>query len=115
MKRVEIHTKYEFVRPILDALSAVGVGGVTVLQVRGRGKNAVPAVRGLRGTAKFVVDFNTRDLIYTIVDDSQTDAVINAVVDTVKNQDMEAFGKIFITNIEEAVDLTNGERGIKAL
>jgi len=115
MKRIEIHTKHEFMRPILDALTKVGVGGLTVTQVRGRGKNAIPVVRGLRGSAKFVADFNTRNLIYTIVNDDQTDAVIDAVLDAVKDQEIEAFGKIFVTNIEEAVDLTTGERGIKAL
>ena len=54
-------------------------------------------------------------MIYTIVNDDQTDAVIDAVLDAVKDQDIEAFGKMFVTNIEEAVDLTTGERGIKAL
>ncbi len=115
MKRVEIHTKYEFITPILDSLKKVGVGGVTVLRVRGRGKNPVPVVRGLRGTAKFIADFNSRDLIYTIVDDSQVEDVIKAVLGAVKEQDLEPFGKIFVTNIEEAVDVTTGERGIKAL
>jgi nitrogen regulatory protein PII len=38
MKRIEVHTKHEFMRPILDALTKVGVGGLTVTQVRGRGK-----------------------------------------------------------------------------
>jgi nitrogen regulatory protein P-II 1 len=115
MKRVEIHTKTEFMRPILDALTKVGVGGLTVTQVRGRGKNAVPVVRGLRGSAKFVADFNVRNLIYTIVNDEQTDSVIDAVLGAVQGQEIEAFGKVFVTNIEEAVDLTTGERGIKSL
>jgi nitrogen regulatory protein P-II 1 len=115
MKRIEVHTKHEHMRPILDALTKVGVGGLTVTQVRGRGKNEVPVVRGLKGSAKFVADFNTRNLIYTIVNDDQADAVVDAVLEAVKNNELEAFGKMFITDIVEAVDLTTGERGIKAL
>ena len=62
-----------------------------------------------------MADFNTRNLIYTIVNDDQADAVVDAVLEAVKNNELEAFGKMFITDIVEAVDLTTGERGIKAL
>ena len=115
MKRIEVHTKTEHMRPILNALKRVRVGGVTVTQVRGRGQNEIPVVRGLRGSAKFVADFNTRNLIYTIVNDEQAEQVIKAILDAVQNEDTEAFGKIFITNIEDAVDLASGKRGIQAL
>ncbi len=115
MKRIEIHTKTEHTRPILNALKKVGVGGLTVAQVRGRGQTDIPVVRGLRGSAKFVADFNTRNLIYTIVNDDQTEKVIQSILAAVQNDETEAFGKIFITNIEDAVDLSTGKRGTNAL
>jgi nitrogen regulatory protein P-II 1 len=115
MKRIEVHIKTEHTRPILNALKKVGVGGLTVAQVRGRGQTAVPAVRGLRGSAKFVADFNTRNLIYTIVNDDQTEKVVKAILEAVQNEEIEAFGKIFITNIEDAVDLATGKRGTNAI
>lgn len=115
MKRIEVHTKHEHVNPILDAMKKAGVGGLTVAQVRGRGRNDVPSVRGVRGSAKFVVDFNTRTLVYTIVNDSDKEKVVNAILDAVQTQDDEPFGKIFITNIEEAIDPASGDRGINAL
>lgn len=115
MKRIEVHTKHEHINPILDAMKRSGVGGLTVAQVRGRGKNTVPSVRGVRGSAKFVVDFNTRSLIYTIVNDEEKDKVINAILEAVQTQDEEPFGKIFVTDVEEAIDLASGKTGKNAL
>ena len=80
MKRIDVHTKSEDVRVIAEALKKIGVGGITVAQVRGRGSSDVPIVSGLRGTAKFAADFNTRSLIYTIVDDSKSDQVISDIL-----------------------------------
>lgn len=115
MKRIEVHTKHEHINPILDAMKKAGVGGLTVAQVRGRGRNEIPSVRGLRGSAKFVVDFNIRSLVYTIVNDEDKDKVVDAILQAVHAEDDEPFGKIFVTHVEEAVDLTTQKRGADAL
>ena len=115
MKKIETHTKNEFMRPILDTLNKIGVGGITVERVRGKGQSNLQMVRGLRGSAKFVAVFNSRIVIYTIVNDDQVENIVKAILDVVKTEDIEAFGKIFITNIEDAVDLSTGKRGIGAI
>ena len=115
MKKVEIHTKNEFMKSILDALKKMEVGGITVEQVRGRGQSDLQMVRGLRGTAKFVAIFNSRNLIYTIVNDDKVERIVKTVLDIVQKDDIESFGKIFITNVEDAVDLSTGKRGTDAI
>ena len=115
MKKIETHTKNEFMRPILDTLNKIGVGGITVEKVRGKGQSNLQMVRGLRGSAKFVAVFNSRIVIYTIVSDDQVEKIVKVILDVVKNEDVEAFGKIFITNVEDAVDLSTGKRGISAI
>jgi nitrogen regulatory protein PII len=57
MKRIEIHTKHEFMRPILDALTKVGVGGLTVTQVRGRGKNTISSSKRVKRISKICSRF----------------------------------------------------------
>ena len=115
MKKIEIHTKNEYMKPILDSLKKIGVGGITVEKVRGRGQSDLQMVRGLRGTAKFVAVFNSRNLIYTIVNDDIVEKTVNAVLDAVKKEDTETFGKIFITDVEDAVDISTGKRGTDAI
>jgi nitrogen regulatory protein PII len=62
-----------------------------------------------------VAVFNSRIVIYTIVSDDQVEKIVKVILDVVKNEDVEAFGKIFITNVEDAVDLSTGKRGISAI
>ena len=115
MKRIEVHTKIEHLKPILDALKKIGVSGITVAQVRGRGSAEPPMISGLRGTVKYAADFNTRNLIYTIVEDSKSEEVIQAILNAVDSGGDKVFGKIFVTPIEDAIDLGTGLRGAAAL
>jgi nitrogen regulatory protein PII len=115
MKKIEIHTKNEHMKPILDTLERMEVGGITVEQVRGKGQSDLPRVRGLRGSAKFVSIFNSRNVIYTIVNDDKVEKIVKAILDVVQSEDTEPFGKIFITNVEDAVDLATGKRGASAI
>jgi nitrogen regulatory protein P-II 1 len=115
LKRIDILTKSEHVRQIADALKKIGVGGVTVVQVRGRGSSEVPIISGLRGTAKFVADFNSRNLIYTIVDDSNAEEVISTILGTVESTGEKGMGKIFVTPVDDAIDLGTKSRGTDAL
>ncbi len=115
MKRVEVHTKIELLRPILNALKKIGVSGITVAQVRGRGSSEPTMISGLRGTAKYAADFNIRNLIYTIVEDSKSEEAIQAILKAVDSGGEKVFGKIFVTPIEEAIDLGTGRRGSEAL
>ena len=115
MKRIDVHTKIEHRRPILNALKKIGVGGITVTRVRGRGSSELTMISGLRGTVRYAADFNTLNLIYTIVEDSKSEEAIQAILKAVDSDGTKVSGKIFVTSIEDAIDLRTGHRGSDAL
>lgn len=63
MKRIEAIIATEKVSAVNDALKKVGVGGVTVVEGKGRGAGRREEVSGARGTARFVRSF-TLELVY---------------------------------------------------
>lgn len=111
MKRIEVHTKTQHQRPILYALKKIGVGGITVIRARGRGSVEPPMISGLRGTARYVADFNPRTLIYTVVEDSKSEEAIQAILNVIDSEGDKVHGKIFVTHIEDVIDLRTGSRG----
>ena len=97
---------------VREALSEVGVSGITVTEVKGFGrqKGHTELYRG----AEYVVDFLPKIKVETAVADEQLDAVIEAVqraAGTGKIGD----GKIFVTALEQVIRIRTGEVGADAL
>ena len=114
MKRVEVIVKPEKVRHILDALKETGVGGVTVTSVKGQGRESRPMLRGARGAALYTAEYNPMTSLITIIDDHMVDNVILAIKSAL-TEGTKADGKVFISTIDEAIDLESGCRGPSAL
>lgn len=97
---------------VKDALDALGVGGLTVTEVRGfgrqRGKSEV-----YRG-AEYVVDFVPKVKIEIVVEDALVEPCIEAI-QTAARSGRIGDGKIFLTEIKDAVRIRTGERGDPAL
>ncbi len=114
MKRVEAVIATEKVSAVNDALKKAGVGGVTVLDGKGRGAGHRETVTGARGTAYYVPEFHSRTTMVTVVDDSKVDAVINAIL-SAASTGSPGDGKIFISTVEDAVDIGSKKRGTGAI
>ncbi len=114
MKRIEVFVPIVKCKPVVEALKKTGVTGITIHDARGQGKGARPIVSGLRGTAKFVAEFSSINSIVTVVDDSQVDQVIAAIVNAA-GTGSHGDGKIFISTIDETVDIGTNRKGISAL
>jgi len=97
---------------VREALSDIGVQGITVTEVKGFGrqKGHTELYRG----AEYVVDFLPKVKIEAVVDDSLVDQVIEAV-SKAANTGKIGDGKIFVVNIEQAVRIRTGESGSEAL
>ncbi len=95
-----------------EALSAVGVQGITVTEVKGFGrqKGHTELYRG----AEYVVDFLPKVKIEAAVGDDQVDQVIQAIRQATSSGKI-GDGKIFVTALEQAVRIRTGETGIDAL
>ena len=110
MKRVEAIIANEKVLKVNDALKKAGVGGCTILDAKGRGKGEKPMVETGRGTGRFTSEFSVRANVITIVEDSEVDKVIKTIVETVSTGSA-GDGKIFVSSINEAIDIGTKKRG----
>jgi nitrogen regulatory protein PII len=97
---------------VRDALSRVGVNGITVTEVKGFGrqKGHTEIYRG----SEYTVDFLPKVKIEIVVDDSQADHVVSVIVKSA-NTGKIGDGKVFITNVEEAIRIRTGETGNSAV
>ena len=97
---------------VRDALSEIGVKGITATEVEGFGrqKGHTELYRG----AEYVVDFLPKIKVEIAIDDSLVERVIEAVSQAA-NTGKIGDGKIFVTSLEQAVRIRTGETGSEAL
>ena len=97
---------------VRDALTAIGVHGMTVTEVKGYGrqKGHTEIYRG----AEYAVNFLPKVRFDIVVDDDQVDKVVEAVTAAAKTGQI-GDGKIFVTPIEGAVRIRTGETDSHAL
>ena len=97
---------------VREALSEIGIQGITVTEVKGFGrqKGHTELYRG----AEYVVDFLPKVKIEIGVDDAIVERVVE-VISAAANTGKIGDGKIFIYNLEHAVRIRTGETGLDAL
>jgi len=97
---------------VREALSDVGIKGVTVTEVKGFGrqKGHTELYRG----AEYVVDFLPKIKLEVGVDNSQVEQVIEAI-SRAANTGKIGDGKIFVTTLQEVIRIRTGESGADAL
>lgn len=114
MKRIEAIIAAEKVSAVNEALKRAGVGGATILDAKGRGKGEKPQVQTGRGTQRLAAEFSGRANVMTVVDDSEVEKVIHAILDTASTGSA-GDGKIFISTVGEAIDIGTKKRGQTAV
>lgn len=97
---------------VRDALSEIGVKGLTVTEVKGFGrqKGHTELYRG----AEYVVDFLPKVKIEIAISDDMVESVIEAIT-KVANTGKIGDGKIFVSNLEQVVRIRTGETGGDAI
>ena len=97
---------------VKDALSAIGVMGMTVSEVKGFGrqKGHTEVYRG----AEYAIDFIPKTKIEVAVTDDVLDKVIDTIVDSAKGNKV-GDGKIFVTSLDNVVRIRTGETGDEAI
>src|SRR5258708_2291702 len=97
---------------VREALSAIGVQGITVTEVKGFGRQEghTELYRG----AEYVVDFLPKVKIEAAVDESIIDRVIEAIESAARTGKI-GDGKIFVTSLEQVIRIRTGETGKDAL
>jgi nitrogen regulatory protein PII len=97
---------------VRDALTELGIQGLTVSEVKGFGrqKGQTEIYRG----AEYAVSFLPKVKIEVVVDDAQVESVVDAVRKAAGTGRI-GDGKIFVTPVEQAVRIRTGESGAEAL
>ena len=112
MKMVTAIVKPFKLDEVREALSGIGVQGITVTEVKGFGrqKGHTELYRG----AEYVVDFLPKVKIEAAVDDAIVDRVIEAIESAARTGKI-GDGKIFVTALEQVYRIRTGETGKDAL
>jgi len=112
MKMVSAIIKPFKLDDVREALSEIGVQGITVTEVKGFGrqKGHTELYRG----AEYVVDFLPKVKIEAAVSDGMLDQVIEAITKTAQTGKI-GDGKIFVASLEDAIRIRTGESGDDAL
>lgn len=112
MKKIEAIVKPFKLDEVKDALGSIGISGMTVTEVKGFGrqKGHTEIYRG----SEYTVDFLPKLKIEMVVPDDQAEGAVDAIVKAAKTGKI-GDGKVFLTNIEEAVRIRTEEKGEKAI
>ena len=112
MKKIEAIVKPFKLDEVREALSEVGVTGLTVTEVKGFGrqKGHTELYRG----AEYVVDFLPKVKLEVVVSDGLAERTVEAIAAAAQTGRI-GDGKIFVTSVEEAVRIRTGERGSDAI
>ncbi len=112
MKKVEAVIKPFKLDEVREALSAIGVNGLTVTEVKGFGrqKGHTELYRG----AEYVVDFLPKIKIEVILATDMVDSAIEAIIKAAHTGKI-GDGKIFVSSVEQVIRIRTGETGEAAI
>lgn len=112
MKKIEAIVKPFKLEEVKEALSGVGVLGITVSEVKGFGRQK--GHKELYRGAEYVVEFLPKVKIEIVVPDDKARSVVEIVVKAASTGRI-GDGKIFVTNVEDAIRIRTAESGDSAL
>ncbi len=106
MKKIEAIIRPEKLNPVKTALEEIGVMGMTIYEVRGRGEQ-----KGLEFThraGKYRVDLLAKTKIDIVVEDAKVDMVVNKIIESARTGEI-GDGKIFVTPVEKVLRIRTSE------
>jgi nitrogen regulatory protein PII len=112
MKKIEAIIKPFKIEDVKDALTELGVQGMTTIDVKGFGrqKGHTEIYRG----SEYAVDFVPKILVLAVVADGLAESAVGAIIKAAKTGTV-GDGKIFVSSIEEAIRIRTEEIGEKAI
>ena len=110
MKKIEAVVPHARLDLALSALRQLNLGGITYYESKGRGQMPRPRIQSSRGTSTYVPEFNVNSTIVIVIKDSDLQSVVNAIVGSTSTG-LAGEGKIFVSDVEDAVDIGSKKRG----
>ena len=112
MKKIEAIIKPFKLEEVKEALTKVGVQGLTVTETKGYGQQE--GHTELYRSAEYIVDFLPKAKIEVVIEDALLDHAIDAILLAAHNGKI-GDDKIFVSAIEEAIRIRTGEKGTDAV
>jgi len=112
MKKIEAIVKPFKLEEVKDALSEVGVTGMTVTEVKGFGrqKGHTEIYRG----SEYTVDFLPKLKVELVIEDEETESAVAAIIKAAKTGKI-GDGKVFVSPVEQAIRIRTEEKGANAV
>ena len=117
MNKIQAVVRPEKVNEVVDALEQIGVLGLNITQVTGRGQQKGVEVSTGRGAQTHMITLLPKVKIETIVADSVTEQVVQTIISSARSGEEGVIGdgKIFVSPISEVIRVRTGERGEAAV
>ena len=100
MKKIEAIIQPGIKDAVITAIKKIGVGGITVHQVQGQGAQDPPLIG----------QYFSKDMIICVVDDPKLNDILDAIAN-VACTGTKGDGKVFVTTVDDALDLCTKKRG----
>ncbi len=112
MKKIEVVIKPFKLDDVREALSEIGITGMTVIEVKGFGrqKGHTELYRG----AEYIIDFLPKVKLEIVVPEGQADACIDAITQAARTGKI-GDGKIFVSRVEKVIRIRTGEEDEDAI
>jgi len=114
MKKIEAVFPSGRLDKAFAALEKEEIGGLTYFESKGRGQLARPQLSSARGTSTFTPEFNANSTMVVVVKDSVVERVVNKILE-VTSTGLAGEGKIFVSEVDNAVDIGSKTRGESAI
>lgn len=112
MKKVQAIIKPFKLEEVKEALSKVGIKGLTVVEVKGFGRQK--GHKELYRGAEYEIEFLPKVKLEVVVPDNEVETVIETIVSSARTGRL-GDGKVFVTPVEEVIRIRTGERGEEAI
>ncbi len=104
MKKIEAIIQPRLRDVVVDAIKKHGVGGVSIQSIYGQGSQDSPLVG----------QYYSRDMIICVVDDPKVDGILNSIA-AAACTGTKGDGKVFVTNVDDALDICSKKRGTTSI
>src|SRR5262245_44850939 len=112
MRKIEAIVRHHKLDDVKNALVAVGLKGMAVLELRGFGRQR-RHTETYRGN-EYTVDYVPKVKIEVVVDDAQVEQAVGAIVESARTGQV-GDGKIFVSDLREVIRVRTGEAGSSAI
>jgi len=112
MKKIEAILRHFKLEDVKNALSEQGIAGMTVIEVRGFGRQK-GHTETYRGT-EYAVDFVPKVKLEVVIDDDRVQTVIDTIIKTAQTGQI-GDGKIFVSDLSDTIRIRTGETGGEAV